>query len=115
MELVENRTIRIIDIVFAQRDGDGRLRLFELDGLDAELVVLFNPVVADITGMLSEDDQYLLASALENNSSAAIMLFENVWATRFADAMRSANGQLVFNERIPRAVIEELVAAHAAA
>jgi hypothetical protein len=38
------------------------------------------------------------------------MLFENVWATRFADALRNADGQLILNERVPRAVIDELIA-----
>jgi hypothetical protein len=39
------------------------------------------------------------------------MLFENTWAKRFADAVRDANGQVIVNERIPRAVIEELIGA----
>ena len=43
------------------------------------------------------------------------MLFENVWATKFADALRNANGQLVLSERVPRAVIDELIAEVAAA
>ena len=41
------------------------------------------------------------------------MLFENVWATRFADAIRNARGEVVLNERIPRVVVEELEAAMA--
>jgi hypothetical protein len=42
-----------------------------------------------------------------------MMLFENTWATEFADAVRNANGKVVLNERIPRVVIEKLVAAKA--
>ena len=38
------------------------------------------------------------------------MLFENMWATKFVEAMRNANGQLVMSERVPRAVIDELIA-----
>jgi hypothetical protein len=38
------------------------------------------------------------------------MLFENTWASGFADAVANANGQVVLNERIPRAVVEELLA-----
>jgi hypothetical protein len=34
------------------------------------------------------------------------MLFENVWAAKFADAVRNADGQLVANERIPHEIVE---------
>jgi hypothetical protein len=38
------------------------------------------------------------------------MVFENTWATRFTEAMRHADGEVVFNERIPRVVIDEMMA-----
>src|SRR5581483_9921391 len=114
-ELVERGTIRIIDIAFAIKDGNGQLTLLELDELDPDVLGLFDPIVSDVTGLLSEEDERRLASALENNSSAALMLFENTWATRFADAVRNARGEVVVNERIPRVVIDELLAAQASA
>jgi len=114
-ELVERGTIRIIDIAFAIKDRDGQLTLLELDELDPDVLGLFDPIVSDVTGLLSEEDERRLASALENNSSAALMLFENTWATRFADAVRNAHGEVVVNERIPRVIIDELLAAQASA
>jgi hypothetical protein len=60
--------------------------------------------------MLNEEDAHQIAASLENNSSAAIMLFENTWATRFVDAVSNARGEVVLNERIPRAVIQEVTA-----
>ncbi len=114
-ELVESGTIRIIDIAFAIKGGDGQLTLLELSDLDPDVMGLFDPIVSDVTGLLSEEDERRLASALENNSSAALMLFENTWATRFADAVRNARGEVVVNERIPRVVIDELLAAQASA
>jgi hypothetical protein len=38
-------------------------------------------------------------------------VFEHTWATKFADALRNAEGELVFSERIPHDVVEEAVAA----
>jgi hypothetical protein len=64
--------------------------------------------------MLTPDDARWFSQGLENDSSGAIMLFENAWATRFRDALLNANGELVLNERIPKAVIDELVATPAA-
>ena len=54
------------------------------------------------------------AAALENNSSAVLMLFEHIWATGLAEALRNAQGEMVLSERIPCVVIDELLAARAA-
>ena len=35
------------------------------------------------------------------------LLFEHVWATRFAEAVRAAEGGLVLSERIPHQVMAE--------
>jgi hypothetical protein len=47
---------------------------------------------------------------LENDSSAGMMLFENTWAARFQEAVVNAQGQLALNERIPRVVVEQIMA-----
>jgi hypothetical protein len=113
-ELVEGRIIRIVDILFLHKDGDGRLTVLEINDLEAEVFGLFDPIVSDVTKLLSNEDAAQLGNTLENDSSAALMLFENTWATRFVDALRNAQGELVMSERIPRVVIDELLAARAA-
>jgi Family of unknown function (DUF6325) len=110
-ELVENGTIRIIDLLFIRKDADGTVTANELMDLAPGLYELFDPLVSDIEGLLADNDVQALAGALENNSSAGVLLFENVWATRFRDAVLNANGQLVLAERIPRSVIEAVTAA----
>jgi hypothetical protein len=114
MELVETGLIRVIDILFVGKDEAGELAVLEINDLDDDDFRQFDPVVADLTGLLTPDDARQLSASFEPNSSAAIMLFENTWATRFRDALERANGQLVLNERIPRAVVDELLAAAAA-
>ena len=109
-ELVENGTIRIIDLLFAIKDEEGTLAVLELNELGDETLAVFKPEPSELSDTLTEEDGQALGGGLENNSSAAILLFENVWATKFADAMRNANGELILNERIPRAVIDELIA-----
>ncbi len=56
---------------------------------------------------------YEVAASLENDSSAGIMLFENTWAARFAQAIRDAKGEVLLNERIPRPMIEDVIAVSA--
>ena len=114
-ELIENGTIHVIDLIFAIKDEEGTLAVLELNDLGDEKLAVISPKESELSGALTEDDARSLAGGLENNSSAAIMLFENTWATRFADALRNASGELILNERIPRAAIDELIAEVAAA
>lgn len=108
-ELVESGTIRVIDILFVNKNAEGQIEIVEIKDLvidDAS----FDPVVSDLTDLLTDEDAEQFGAMLEPNSSAAMMLFENTWATRFANAVVAAKGELLINERIPRAVIEELTA-----
>jgi len=110
-DLVDKGTIRIIDILFVSKDAEGRSAIIELNDLDDERYAAFDPVVSDVNGLLTGDDVLQLTRRMENNSSAAVMLFENVWATRFRDAVVNANGEILMIERIPRQVIDEVKAA----
>ena len=109
-DLVDSGTIRIVDIVFAIKDVDSSVAVVEINELPTDIRGVYEPVVSDLTDMLTEEDVQVLTSGLEPNSSGAIMLFENTWATAFRDAVVRANGEVVLNERIPKAVIDELLA-----
>ncbi|HEY7030394.1 MAG TPA: DUF6325 family protein [Thermomicrobiales bacterium] len=109
-ELVDAGTIRVIDFVFIMKDTDGTLTSVELADLPDDAASAFAPVVDDVSGMLSEDDIRDLGGLLDPNSSAGLMLFENAWAAKFAQAVRNAKGEVVLSERIPRQVIEEIAA-----
>jgi len=109
-ELVEQGTIRVIDILFAMKDAGGTLRIVEINDLEEDDFAVFDPFIDDdLTGMLSEEDVRELAASIDDNSSAAIMLFENVWATRFRDAILNADGEVIMSERIPKVVADELL------
>jgi uncharacterized membrane protein len=109
-ELVENETVRIADLLFAVKNNEGNVRVLEFNDLAPDIFGQWDPLVSDVTPMLNEDDAHQIAASLENNSSAALMLFENTWATRFVDAVSNARGEVVLNERIPRSVVQELTA-----
>ena len=114
-ELVENGTIRILDLVFIIKDEEGNVGAVELADLDPEDEAAGMADITDIdAGLLNEDDIALAADALEPNSSAGLLVFENVWATRFAEAVRNADGQLLANERIPHDVVQAALAYAAA-
>jgi Family of unknown function (DUF6325) len=114
-DLVDNGLIRIIDLLFVAKAADGTVVVEEIANLGDDDYAQFEAVVSDVNGMLGEEDAQQFAGLLEPNSSAGLLLFENTWAKRFADAVADANGEVLFNERIPRAVIEAMQAEAAAA
>ena len=113
--VVDAGIIRVIDVLMAVRIGDQPVRVLELQEIEDEILQRFQPVAADVTQMLSEADAYALSADLPPDSSVVLLLFENTWASRIADAVANADGRLIMNERIPRAVVERLVADAAAA
>jgi translation initiation factor IF-2 len=114
-ELVENGTIRILDLVFILKDEDGSVAAVELADLDPEDEAAAMSDISEVdAGLLNEDDIALAAESLEPNSSAGLLVFENVWATRFAEAVRNADGQLIANERIPYDIVQAAMAYAAA-
>jgi hypothetical protein len=60
--------------------------------------------------MITMEDIAGIGEQLATNSSAAILLYENVWALKTKQAMLAANGRLLFFERIPETVIQEAIA-----
>jgi hypothetical protein len=109
-ELVDTGLINIIDILFVHKDADGVVNALELADLDEDTWAVFDPLVSEIAGLLNQDDAQRLCESLPVNSSAGILLFENAWAAKFVTALQNANAKLILNERIPRAVIDEMLA-----
>ncbi len=109
-ELVESGQIRVIDLVFVAKDPAGDVVAVELSDVDKATSAAFQPYVDEPSGMLSDEDIEDIAVALEPNSSAAILLFEHLWATKFQQAVLGAGGVLIDSIRIPKEVVDAVVA-----
>jgi hypothetical protein len=112
-DLVGSGTIRIIDLVFVAKDGDGNTLGLELEDIGDDGRAFFDPLVDGLEQLISDEDVEDLSEALEPNSSAAIMLFEHAWAVPFRDALVNSGGELVARLPIPPAVLDEIAAARA--
>lgn len=109
-ELVDAGTIRVIDILFAVKEGDADVRVIELQELPSEVFARFDPVVAEVTGLMTPDDVRHLSAGMAPDSTMALLLFENTWARKVGDAIQAADGRVIMFERIPRPVVQELIA-----
>jgi Family of unknown function (DUF6325) len=110
-ELVESGTIRIVDLVFIKKDADGDITAFELDALEEGGELGLEELEGEAGDLLSEQDLELAAEMLEPDSSAALLVWEQVWAERIADAIRDSGGLLVAGERIPQDIVDAARAA----
>jgi hypothetical protein len=63
-----------------------------------------------VSQMITDSDIAMIAEQLADNSTAGILLIENLWARKTQQAMLNANGRLVMFERIPHDVVEEALA-----
>lgn len=107
MDLVNREIVRVIDLVIVTKDAEGKVTMRELQQESPSVVSMFDPLKAQISGMIQLDDINMIGEKLENNTTGAIMLFENLWSTKFRDAVLNANGRLVMFERVAPEVVNE--------
>ena len=63
-ELVENGTVRIVDLLFAVKNKQGDVKVLEFGDLDPDIFGQWDPLVSDVTPMLNEDDARELTASL---------------------------------------------------
>jgi uncharacterized membrane protein len=105
-DLVEKGTIRIIDLAFVAKDADGNIGAFELTDIDPEVRQGFENMGVEVNGLFNEDDLQAAGEELDPNSSAALLVWENLWAKDVAQAIRNAGGELLDFERLPHEVVQ---------
>ena len=111
--LVNAGTVRLLDLLMLQKADDGTIEAFEIDDLDE--VDELRALEGEIAEILAAEDVAHLAEAMENGSTAGVLVWENTWAAPFASAARRAGGQMVATGRIPiQAILASLEAEDAA-
>jgi hypothetical protein len=105
-DLVEKGTIRIIDLAFVAKDADGNIAAFELTDIDPDVRKGFENMGVEVNGLFNEEDLQAAGEELDPNSSAALLVWENLWAKDVAQAIRNAGGELLDFERLPHEVVQ---------
>jgi hypothetical protein len=100
-DLVQQGTVRVLDLLLLKKDTDGSLEAFELSDLDPSEIGELRSFESELAMLLSEEDVTAVAAAIDPGSSAAVLVWENTWAVPFATAVRRSGGQLVASGRIP--------------
>jgi hypothetical protein len=105
MELVENGTIRILDLLFVMKDADGIVTTLEAQDLDEDGAAFVDINVAQ-PGALGPEDAEEVSDDLPAGSAAMLVAFENLWAGRLVDALQAADAVVIDSIRIPVDVVQ---------
>jgi hypothetical protein len=107
--LVDAGTINVIDLAFVIKDAEGNMAALEAGDLDSDVGAAFAKLGGVNGGLLNQEDLEAAAEELEPNSSAALLVWEDVWATKLRDAIVNAGGGLLDLERLPGEVVQAAV------
>jgi hypothetical protein len=105
-DLIEAGTIRIMDVTFVTKDENGETAAVELMDMDPQVREGLENLGVEVSGLFNEEDLAAAAEELEPGSSAALLVWENLWAKNVAQAMRDAGGVVFDFERIPHEVAQ---------
>jgi hypothetical protein len=101
VDLVDRGIIRILDLVFVRKDADGSISGLQIADLNGDGNLDLAVFEGASSGLLGQDEIEDAGAVLEPNSSAGIIVYENLWAAPFAAALRRGGAQVVAGGRIP--------------
>lgn len=103
VDLVDQGVIRVLDLVFVRKNEDNSIVGVAIADFDGDQQLDLAVFEGASSGLLDSEDLRLAGSVLQPGSSAAVMIYENLWAAPLAEALRRGGGQLVASGRIPHA------------
>ncbi len=110
-DLIARGTVRILDLAFIAKDGDGNITTAELEDLDDSECGTLRGLSDFLSDLVSDEELLEAAEELAPNSSAAILVWENTWAVPFVTAMRASGGEVVATGRLAASDVIDALAA----
>jgi uncharacterized membrane protein len=125
-KLEDNDIVRLVDLLFVEKDHEGAITAIAVDDLDAERAAVLGDLAGALVGLGADldgdgvpddidDELWDIADGIPAGSAAAVVLLEHHWAIGLRDALASAGGRLLDDELIPAEEIAALGAEFEAA
>ena len=108
--VVENGTIRIVDLVGIMKDAEGDVAIIEVDGKSDPRFASLAPLLKDRMGLFTPEDLATIAESLPEETAALVLLFEHRWAVHIKEAIGAAGGVLLSRTVIPPEILEDAAA-----
>jgi len=101
-DLVAAKTVRLLDAAVVHKAADGTVT----DGELADETAGFDGVDGDVLELLSHDDLQAIAESLQDDTTTLVLVWENLWASGFADAVRAHGGRVLAYDRVLPAAVD---------
>lgn len=98
LDLVDNGTIRLFDVMVVMKEADGSVTAVDLDALDGE-VSIANFAGAQ-SGLLGDEDLDDAGALLEPGNMAVLIVYENAWAVPVVAAARASGAEVIASARL---------------
>lgn len=110
IDLVQREILRVIDLVIIQKDTEGKHQAVELQELDSETLAIYDPLQAEVSGLIQVEDVDAIAEQMENGTTAAALMVENLWAVKLKQALLNADARVIEQLRVPHDDVEAALA-----
>ncbi len=101
----EDSTIAVLAVSLISKDKDGNVTVAEFSDPDAKAAI--SELGVD-SSLIQEDDVEEVGELLENNTSAGLLIVEQLWAKDLKKAILDASGFLIAEGRIHPDASKEL-------
>jgi uncharacterized protein DUF6325 len=104
--LIDSQTIRILDAALVVKDEAGNLVSSNADHPNARVFAALDALAVNRGGVITDEDLKAAADRLGPNSSAGILVWEDLWALRLTGALENSGAQVLDLVRVPREFVE---------
>ena len=107
---VESGVIRVVDLLFAIKNDDGEVTLAAIEDQDEELQQVATSLghTGDMP-LLTDEDMTKIGDAMENDTSAGVLVIEQLWAKDLKKELLEHDAVLISEGRIHPDVVDAAV------
>lgn len=99
-DAVDSGAIGLVAMSMITKDANGSTSTLDVANMGDELAVSFAEQYKSDDSLITSDDLEEVSELLENNTSAGLLVVEQLWAKPLKKALIDANGVLVAEGRI---------------
>jgi hypothetical protein len=99
-DALEKKIINMISLTVIRKDQNGVVNVVDFEDSGDEYIIAFAKKYPGNPKLIVQEDIDEMATLLENNSSAGLLVVEHLWAVPLKRAIQDADGVLVADGRI---------------
>ncbi len=104
---MDKGVIDVLDLAIIAKNEEGEIISLEVADIENDIVKGIVENQGSDSGLITEEDVEEIGELLENNTSAGLLIIEQLWAKPLKEALINANGTLLAEGRIhPEAALE---------